>query len=163
MNATGTVYLLHFDQPYKHARHYIGWTAGNLNRRLHQHRNGTGARLLEVITAQGIGFVVARTWDGGRNLERSLKNRGGASRSCPLCGITPRVTGWNQPADTHATTADTIAPFAIDIVCATCACDRVTRHPASLLATASITCLDCHQPFVPYLQDAKENQHAVTV
>ena len=23
---TGTVYLLHFDQPYKHARHYVGWT-----------------------------------------------------------------------------------------------------------------------------------------
>ena len=22
---TGTVYLLHFDQPYKHARHYVGW------------------------------------------------------------------------------------------------------------------------------------------
>ncbi|MBB5085041.1 putative GIY-YIG superfamily endonuclease [Nonomuraea endophytica] len=23
---TGTVYLLHFAQPYRHARHYLGWT-----------------------------------------------------------------------------------------------------------------------------------------
>ena len=25
--SAGTVYLLHFDQPYKHARHYVGWAA----------------------------------------------------------------------------------------------------------------------------------------
>jgi hypothetical protein len=24
VSVTGTVYLLHFDRPYKHARHYIG-------------------------------------------------------------------------------------------------------------------------------------------
>jgi hypothetical protein len=30
---TGTVYLLHFSRPYKHARHYTGW-AVNVKRRL---------------------------------------------------------------------------------------------------------------------------------
>ena len=25
-DAQGTVYLLHFSEPYKHARHYTGWT-----------------------------------------------------------------------------------------------------------------------------------------
>ena len=24
---TGVIYMLHFDQPYKHAKHYVGWTA----------------------------------------------------------------------------------------------------------------------------------------
>ncbi|MGI5288337.1 hypothetical protein ACQEVF_34055 [Nonomuraea polychroma] len=148
MTATGgTVYLLHFDRPYKHARHYIGWTPGDLNRRLHQHRNGSGARLMQVVTAAGIGFVVARLWDGGRNLERSLKRRGGASRCCPLCGITPRVTGWDQPGP-DTSPADTITPYEITLVSATCGCNRVTSIAASLLATASFTCSECHQPIV---------------
>ncbi|MFI7447910.1 hypothetical protein ACIBQX_10470 [Nonomuraea sp. NPDC049714] len=155
MNA-GTVYLLHFERPYKHARHYIGWTPGDLNRRLRQHRNGTGARLMAVITAEGIDFVVARLWTGGRNLERSLKRRGGASRCCPLCGITPRVTGWDQPDIEHVTAE----PYAINIVPAICACNRVTHHAASFLATASITCLDCHQPVVPQ-RDVQEEHHVL--
>ena len=46
---TGPVYLLHFDQPYKHARHYVGWTARNVKRRLAEHEAGRGARLLAVV------------------------------------------------------------------------------------------------------------------
>ena len=50
------------------------------------HRNGTGARLMEVVSAAGIGFTVARTWpDGDRAKERRLKNSGSASRYCPMC------------------------------------------------------------------------------
>ena len=42
--ATGAViYLLHFETPYRHARHYTGWTAGDLDARLKQHERGTGA------------------------------------------------------------------------------------------------------------------------
>ncbi|NUW30739.1 hypothetical protein HTZ77_04785 [Nonomuraea sp. SMC257] len=160
MSTGGTVYLLHFDRPYKHARHYIGWTSGDLSRRLRQHRNGTGARLMQVITKEGIDFVVARIWDGGRNLERSLKNRGGASRSCPLCGVVPRVTGWDQPADEHTTTADDITPH---VVAATCACNRIIRIAASLLASASITCSECHQPITAHLHDAQGDHHALVV
>jgi hypothetical protein len=92
---TGTVYLLHFDRPYRHARHYLGWAAaGHLDSRIAAHRSGQGARLMAVITAAGIGFDLARTWPGGRPRERQIKRQGGASRCCPLCGVKPRmVTG----------------------------------------------------------------------
>ena len=36
---TGYVYLLHFDQPYKHARHYLGYTV-NVDQRLAMHAAG---------------------------------------------------------------------------------------------------------------------------
>ena len=85
----GTCYLIHFDRPYKNARHYLGW-ALNLEARLAHHRNGTGAHLLAVLRREGIGWQLARTWaPADRNRERQLKNQGGASRLCPLCGIRP--------------------------------------------------------------------------
>jgi hypothetical protein len=53
---------------------------------MQHHANGTGARLMQVVTGAGIGFTVARTWpDGDRGKERRLKRSGGASRYCPLC------------------------------------------------------------------------------
>ena len=85
----GTVYLLHFDRPYKHAQHYVGWTT-NLPSRLEEHRQGRGARLLQVINAAGITWKLARTWTGSRQRERQIKKQAGASRFCPECGITPR-------------------------------------------------------------------------
>jgi predicted GIY-YIG superfamily endonuclease len=84
------VYLLHFDRPYRHARHYTGWT-GNLDARLDDHAHGHGARLLQVVKDAGIGWTLARTWTGPRTKERALKKQGGAARRCPLCGITPRT------------------------------------------------------------------------
>ena len=90
MTAAGTVYLLHFDQPYKHARHYVGWTARNVGRRLAEHAAGRGARLLEVVREAGIGWQLARMWPGGRARERQIKRQGGHARKCPLCGVTPR-------------------------------------------------------------------------
>jgi predicted GIY-YIG superfamily endonuclease len=79
-----TVYLLHFTQRYKHAGHYLGSTNA-LTKRLAEHQNGRGARLLEVVQAAGISWVLARTWEGGRRRERQLKKQGGASRCCPIC------------------------------------------------------------------------------
>lgn len=79
----GTIYLLHFDRPFKHARHYLGWTR-DLDARLEAHANGTGANLMRHVTNEGIGFVLARTWEGDRNLERQFKSNGHARR-CPLC------------------------------------------------------------------------------
>ena len=91
----GTVYLLHFNIPFGHAKHYTGWT-GDLSLRLAEHAAGRGARLTEVVAAAGITWTLARTWPGKtRGDERRLKNQGGASRRCPLCGIRPRVP---QPA-----------------------------------------------------------------
>jgi predicted GIY-YIG superfamily endonuclease len=93
---TGTIYLLHFDQPYAHAGHYCGFTT-DLPARLAQHTAGHGARLLAVNKAAGIGFRLARTWTGTRATERALKRQGGASRRCPLCGITPRTRTGGTP------------------------------------------------------------------
>ncbi len=89
MTAIGTVYLLHFDQPYRHARHYVGW-ATNVKRRLAEHEAGRGARLLAVVKAAGIGWQLARLWPGSRARERQIKRQGGHARQCPLCGVTPR-------------------------------------------------------------------------
>jgi predicted GIY-YIG superfamily endonuclease len=86
----GLVYLLHFDRPYRHARHYTGFTH-DLDARIVEHITGDGARLLQVIQTHGIGWQVARTWPGTRVTERALKRQGGASRRCPLCGIRPRT------------------------------------------------------------------------
>lgn len=83
----GIVYLLHFDKPYKHAKHYIGFTKEkDYEIRLEEHRNGTGAKLMTVIKNNNIGFTVAKIWEKvDRHFERKLKNKGGASRICPIC------------------------------------------------------------------------------
>jgi predicted GIY-YIG superfamily endonuclease len=80
-----TTYLIHFDQPYKHARHYLGCTR-DLERRLQEHRAGRGSRLMEVVMAAGIGFTVARTWtEGDFEFEKLLKHQKHHSRLCPIC------------------------------------------------------------------------------
>jgi hypothetical protein len=90
----GVIYLIHFDQPIGDptnprgfASHYTGWTL-DLPARLVDHANGRGARLLQVVGEQGIGWQLARIWAGTRDRERSLKRSGGAARRCPVCQLT---------------------------------------------------------------------------
>lgn len=80
------VYLIHFDRPYKHAQHYIGYTE-NLDQRIYEHEfTVNGARLLQVVREAGIGFQVVRVWpDGDRAFERRLKNMKNSRRYCPIC------------------------------------------------------------------------------
>jgi predicted GIY-YIG superfamily endonuclease len=79
------VYLLHFDEPFGHARHYLGYASpGNLHARLAHHAAGSGANLLRHVAKAGIGWQLARTWSGSRTRERQLKARGHA-RCCPVC------------------------------------------------------------------------------
>jgi len=78
------VYLIHFETSYKRARHYIGYTS-DLEARIEHHRNGSGAKLLDVVNKAGIKWDVVRTWEGDRKLERKLKNRKNASQLCPVC------------------------------------------------------------------------------
>jgi predicted GIY-YIG superfamily endonuclease len=80
----GTVYLVHFDSPYHHARHYMGFT-DDLDVRIKRHRSGDGSRLLRALKIAGIGWRVAVTWKGDRSLERLLKNRKNSPQLCPVC------------------------------------------------------------------------------
>ena len=81
-DVAGTVYLVHFDHPYRHARHYLG--TNNLELGLARHRCGDGAGLMAIITDSQVTWELARTWNGTRSTERRLKNRGGHARLCPL-------------------------------------------------------------------------------
>lgn len=99
--AAGTVYLVCLDQPFGHARHYLGWASpGRLAQRQMHHRCGSGANLLRHVAAAGIGWELSRTWPGDRYLERRLKNRGGKARLCPRCRpeLIPRLLLGNPRA-----------------------------------------------------------------
>jgi predicted GIY-YIG superfamily endonuclease len=96
----GTTYLLHFDRPYRHARHYTGWTT-DLKGRLDAHRRGDGSKFMRYVRAAGIRFTLARVWPNTtKDREDSVKHRGGASRFCPECGAvpgTPRLASDKTP------------------------------------------------------------------
>lgn len=89
------VYLIHLDKPLRIGRivfrHYIGFThKGNLVQRMIDHRTGSkGSKFLKLARRRGITWHLARVWPGDRKEERRIKNMGGASRSCPSCGIVP--------------------------------------------------------------------------
>jgi hypothetical protein len=102
----GLVYLAHFDRPIGDvtnprgfALHYTGWTL-NLPIRLGEHAAGRGARLMQVVTEQGISWQVTRLWIGNRGRERSLKRQGGAARRCPRCRLA--AAGAAVPATDQA-------------------------------------------------------------
>jgi predicted GIY-YIG superfamily endonuclease len=80
----GTVYLLHFARPHRHARHYLGY-ADNLEQRLARHRAGSGARLLSIIAAADIDWRLVRTWSRTRTTARRLQGRPSGVRRCPRC------------------------------------------------------------------------------
>lgn len=92
------VYLIHFDRPLAHARHYLGFVDHALGHtveaRLAYHRRGRGSKLLRAVVAAGIDFQVARVWpEGDRTLERQLKKRKKAAQLCPLCKLEDARTG----------------------------------------------------------------------
>lgn len=87
MSKKDTVYLIHLNRPLSPdspSRHYIGYS-DDLDRRLDKHITGNGSRFMEVAKERRISWRVARTWDGGRTLERKLKNRKEAPALCPIC------------------------------------------------------------------------------
>lgn len=83
------VYLIHFEERYHHAGHYLG-ASGDVVARIQAHRAGRGARLMEVVREAGIPWRVVRVWpEGGYELERALKSQHNGPRLCPLCN--PRL------------------------------------------------------------------------
>jgi predicted GIY-YIG superfamily endonuclease len=81
----GTVYVLHFDPPYRHAGHYIGW-AQDADARISQHLAGTGSPLVRAAVLAGSHVELAATFAGSRSLERRLKRwHNTTTRVCPIC------------------------------------------------------------------------------
>lgn len=97
----GTTYLIHFDRPFNHARHYLGWTSySGVEGRLERHRTGDGSKLLRAVAAAGIGFEIVREWrDTSRDFERSLKNKKNSPKLCPLCREGKEINGTDRPCD----------------------------------------------------------------
>lgn len=82
----GYVYLLHFDEPLKHARHYIGYAEQDVEKRLATHRKSQGASLTAALNRAGIPYRIVRTWsEVDRHFERALKKRHEAAVLCPIC------------------------------------------------------------------------------
>lgn len=80
------IYLIHFDSPYHHARHYIGYCEdGRLAQRLARHRPGRCSPLMLAVEPAGIDWVVALTLPGDRSFERQLKRAHQAGRFSPIC------------------------------------------------------------------------------
>lgn len=80
----GTVYLCHFDRPYKHGRHYVGFTTKTLDERFKRHLRGESMYLGKVFSL-GIGVEIVRTWENmPLSFEYKLKGRG-AKVLCPVC------------------------------------------------------------------------------
>ena len=85
---TAYVYLIHFDRPFHHARHYIG-TTRDLRTRLISHAQGRGANIIKAAMAAGITWRLAAigACDASEMfaLERRLKNWKGCEGQCLYC------------------------------------------------------------------------------
>jgi predicted GIY-YIG superfamily endonuclease len=82
----GTVYVLHFDPPYRHAGHYIGWTAGDVDARIATHLQGAGSPLVRAAVSAGVTVELVAAYPGSRALERRLKRWHKTTQFCPTCG-----------------------------------------------------------------------------
>lgn len=81
----GVVYLIHFNTPFKHAKHYVGWTT-DLEARLADHRAGSGSALMAAVNDAGIGWSVVATWQKvDRFFERKMHRLHGVGKYCPAC------------------------------------------------------------------------------
>jgi predicted GIY-YIG superfamily endonuclease len=77
-------YLIHFNERYRHAGHYLGY-ADDIRARVRKHRQGNGSRLMQVIANAGISWEVVRIWEGAtRTNERQMKGHS-STRLCPVC------------------------------------------------------------------------------
>lgn len=78
------IYIIHFDQKYKHAQHYIGFSDDPVKRSV-RHKKSNGSKLLRAVKKAGISFRVVRIIEGDRHAERKLKNQNNSRRFCPVC------------------------------------------------------------------------------
>ena len=76
-----TVYVLKFSEPlgntanpHGYAKHYTGYSP-NVHSRIEAHRHGCGASITQAAYRNGIRIEVVALFEGGRDLERKIKNR----------------------------------------------------------------------------------------
>ncbi len=91
----GTAYVLHLEPAYRHARHYVGWTAGDVDERVAIHLQGSGSPLIRAAVAAGVSVHVAAT---GEPLPRAAAETLAQHRS-----VLPDVPG--APRRSRALTA----------------------------------------------------------
>ena len=89
------IYLLHFAEPYKQARHYLG-SSDNVPERIRDHMTGKGARLTSIVAGKGIGMELVRVWNGSRQDERKLKNQKNSPQLCPICNSKLHISAEEQ-------------------------------------------------------------------
>src|SRR5258706_1605825 len=82
------IYILCIVPPYKHAHHYIGYSA-NVAERISQNMSKSSKASPLIIAAINAGSIVTQTaeWEGDRTVERKLKRRGSAKQLCPVCRV----------------------------------------------------------------------------
>ncbi|MGE5433057.1 MAG: GIY-YIG nuclease family protein [Syntrophomonadaceae bacterium] len=78
------VYLLHFQDNYCRARHYVGYT-NDVQRRMKEHLSGQGNPLVRAVIESGIQVYLARLFQGNRQVEHQLKRQKNVKRFCPYC------------------------------------------------------------------------------
>jgi predicted GIY-YIG superfamily endonuclease len=78
------IYILHFEEKYKHAGHYLGYTA-HVERRIQQHQSGHSVPLMDAVNAAGIPWMLAAILDGDKATEKRLRLRKNTPRFCPQC------------------------------------------------------------------------------
>jgi predicted GIY-YIG superfamily endonuclease len=83
-----TVYVLHLTPPYRHARHYVGYTPdADAGRRVAEHLRGIGSPLVKAALAAGSAVSLAHEFPGAeRDFERNLKDRKDVRCWCRMCG-----------------------------------------------------------------------------
>lgn len=94
---------MHFEPPYKHAKHYMGFTQ-DVDVRYDRHVAGRGSPLVSAALAAGCVVTIERVWsDVDRNFERQLKRRKAAPRMCPKCN--EGVKDYEAPANARTSQA----------------------------------------------------------
>ena len=84
---SGTVYVIHFEPSFKHARHYVGFTKRtDYMERINEHKEGKGSKLTQAAVKAGCKVqLVVVIEDATRHDERAIKNRKNTPKMCPTC------------------------------------------------------------------------------
>jgi hypothetical protein len=86
------LFLLHFAEPYAHARHYLGYAVGTGRGREYAKAIADGVaigphELVQAVQWSGIAIEVADVLVGeGRETQRRMRSSHNLARHCHLCG-----------------------------------------------------------------------------